>query len=252
MAHTWKFAIGLGFLSAALAGACTVKEGDDDDTGGAAGDAARGGTTGGSSAKGGNAGKGGSAGKGGTAGSGTGGTTGGSAGSSTGGTGAVGGTEGGGAGVGESGTGGTGGVEPDATCDPESGELDNTPWPDCEPEDSGNECQVCIKESCCEESRNCYGTEPNNVCGWGGPTEGEYEGYTEIGCFQKCLSDKVAANEMTCTNEDADTCAVECATTMCFEDAGEFPLIGNATNALAGCMQVNCAEECFGADTCGN
>lgn len=261
MAHTWKFAIGLGFLSAALIGGCTVKEGDDDDASGAGGESANGGTggtTGGSAGKGGSAGtaaKGGSAGsgtagKGGSAGSGTGGTTGGSAGSGTGGSGAVGGAEGGAAGAGDSG--GTGGSEPMATCDPADGELDSTPYPNCDADPSDDPCQVCIQASCCEESKTCYGTEPYNVCGWGGPTDGKYAGFSEIGCFQRCLSDAVKANEMTCTTEDADTCAADCATTMCFEGAGQIALIGNATNDLAACMQDNCADKCFGADSCGN
>jgi len=254
MAHTWKLAIGLGFLGAALAAGCTVKEGDGDDDGGAAGESGSGGTggtTGGSSGKGGtagsSAGKGGSsgaAGKGGSAGSGTagtGGSTGGSAG--TGGA-AVGGTtsDGGMAGAGD-----TGGTDTMATCDPASGELDSTPYPNCDADPSDDPCQVCIQESCCEESKKCYGTDPNNVCGWGGPANGDMN---EIGCFQKCLFDKTAANEDTCTAEDADTCASECATTMCFEGMDEFALIGNATNELASCMMENCADSCFGAETC--
>jgi hypothetical protein len=245
-------------LGAALAAGCTVKEGDDDDTGGAAGDSGSGGTggtTGGSSGKGGSAGKGGSSGTGGAAGKG--GSAGSSAGSSAAGTG---GTTGGSAGTG--GTGGTSdagmagagdtGNEPVATCDPADGMLDSTPFPNCDADPEDDDCQICIQESCCEESMNCYATEPYNVCGWGGPTEGDYAKMNEIGCFTKCLEDATAANEMTCTADDADSCAVECATPMCFEDAGAFPLIGTATNELAACMQDKCADPCFHAATCGD
>lgn len=253
MAHTWKLAIGLGLLGASLAAGCVVKEGDDDDNGGASGEggtSGTGGTTGGTAGKGGS---GGAAGKGGSAGSGTGGTTGGSAGSSTGGTGGSTGGTGGTSDGGMAGdTGGTGGSEIVATCDPPTGELDSTPYPTCEADPADDECQICIEENCCDKSKTCYGTEPYNVCGWGGPTEGKYAGRSEIGCFQECLSDLVEVAEGECLADDAETCAAECATTMCYEDAGAFALVGNATNELATCMQDSCAQDCFGAATCGN
>jgi len=250
MAHTWKLAIGLGLLGASLAAGCVVKEGDDDSAGGAAGEggtsgsggsSAKGGT-GGSAGKAGGSGTGGAAGKGGSAGSGTGGATGGTT------------SDGGMAGDtgGTSGTGGTGGMDIVATCDPASGELDSTPYPTCDADPPGDECEVCIQESCCEESKTCYGMEPYNVCGWGGPTDGPYAGLSEKGCFQKCLSDKVKAADGECLADDADSCAAECATAMCYEGAGAFALVGNATNDLATCMQDHCAKDCFGADTCGN
>ena len=255
MAHTWKL-IGLGFLGAALAAGCTVTSGDDDDSGGAAGEggtSGAGGSTGGSSAKGGTAGS--SAGKGGSSGT-AGKATGGSAGTGMAGTGTAGtgGATGGSAGTGGTSDGGmagagdTSGVDTTPTCDPKDGELDSTPFPDCKANPSDDPCQLCIQEHCCEESKTCYGTEPYNVCGWGGPADADT--YGEIGCFQQCLFDKTAANDMTCTADDADTCASDCATTMCFEGSNEFPLIGNATNDLASCMTTNCADSCFGADTC--
>ncbi|HWP08592.1 MAG TPA: hypothetical protein VNN72_22780 [Polyangiaceae bacterium] len=257
MAHTWKLAIGLGLLGASLTVGCVVKEGDDDDSGGAAGE---GGSTGGSSAKGGtggttggSAGKGGSsggAGKGGSAGSGTGGSAGSAAGTggSTGGTGGS--SE---AGAGDTGgSGGSGGDVIVPTCDPDSGDLPSHPYPTCDADPPGDECEQCIEESCCDFSKTCYGMEPYNVCGWGGPTEGPYAGLSEKGCFQACLSDKVKEADGECLQDDADTCGAECATPMCYEGAGQIALVGNATIDLTTCMQENCALKCFKAETCGN
>jgi hypothetical protein len=254
MAHTWKLAIGLGLLGASLAVGCVVKEGDDDDAGGAAGEGGTsgsggkggtGGTTGGSAGK---AGSSGAAGKGGSAGSGTGGATGGTGGSTGGAGGSSGTAE---AGMGGD-NGGTGGTDPVATCDPPTGELDSTPYPNCDADPATDECELCIQESCCEESKTCYGTEPFNVCGWGGPTEGPYAGLSEKGCFQRCLFDKVKEADGECLGDDAEACGAECATTMCYEDTGQIALIGNATIDLVNCMQDNCAKKCFNAATCGN
>ena len=217
MAHTWKL-IGLGFLGAALAAGCTVTSGDDDDSGTA------GKATGGSAGTG-------------MAGTGTAGT----ATAGTGGSAGIGGTS-------DGGMAGAGDVDTIPTCDPKDGELDSTPFPNCDASPADDPCQVCIEEKCCEESKKCYGTEPYNVCGWGGPADADTFG--EIGCFQQCLFDKTAANDMTCTGDDAETCASDCATTMCFAGNDQFALIGNATNELASCMTTNCADSCFGADTC--
>jgi hypothetical protein len=251
MAHTWKYALGLGLMGAALSVGCTVSSGDDDSgfagesgaggstsgsggkggttsTGGAGG--STGGTTGGSSGKGGS---GGSSATGGAAGAGTGGTTGGTSGS--------GGT-----------TGGTGGDEATPMCDPLEG---STPWPDCKPTpgstDAVHDCEVCVQEHCCEESMNCYATDPYNVCGWGGPdapsdaSMPDYSGAGEIGCYTACVADYVAENEV-CDQEGIDSCIAMCVTPMC----GTVP--GDATNALATCINENCPSKCFAptVDTC--
>jgi len=236
----------MGFLGTMLAAGCTVSSGDDDDMAGAAGEGASGGTggsRGGSAGKagattGGTAGKGGSSGAGGKAGGGTGGSTGGS--------------DAGAAGTAEagSGTGGSGGSVP-ATCDPPTGELPSQDSDTCAPIEgaTGDDlaCQECMQQECCDATKECYGEDPYNVCGWGGPTEGDYAGYNEIGCYVACLTDYVADNDMACNADGEDACFSACATTMCFDD-GTFATLGNATNQLAGCLHMNCSDKCFGAD----
>jgi hypothetical protein len=246
-------------LGAILGVGCTVSSGDDD-IAGAAGEGASGGSSGkggsagkGGSTTGGTAGKGGSAGKGGGSGeAGATGATGGGAGTGTSGTG---GTDAGSGGMGEAGTstsgsGGTGGTVP-ATCDPAMGELPSHDASSCAPIDgaTGDDlaCQQCMEAKCCDMTRECYGEDPYNVCGWGGPTVGDYAGYNEIGCYVACLKDYVAQNDMTCDAEGEDVCFSECATTMCFDDM-TLAALGNATNALVGCLHMGCSDKCFGAD----
>ncbi len=254
MAHTWKYAIGLGFVGAALVTGCVVKTGDDDAVG-------SGGTTGGSGGSGATSGKGGSA-TGGSSGKGGSGGTGGSSGASGGTGGSSGGTTGGSSGTGgesgadtggTAGTGGGGGTaglptEDQTTpeCDPASGDLETTLYPNCEPTnlDDPDPCESCIQDHCCEESMACYGFDPGNVCGWGGPETGQYAGFGEIGCYVQCLSEYVTANEL-CDSDGLNECESACATDMC------GGLLGNQTSDLASCLHVNCSSECFGIETCG-
>jgi hypothetical protein len=236
MAQSWKYAVLLGLVGVATAAGCTVKEGDDDDIGGFGGESGDAGT-GGTSGKGGSAGKGGTggtAGKGGTAGSAGKGGTGGTAGK--GGAAGSGGTTAGSSG--EAGGGGEG-AEDVVTCDPDEGNLDSTPYPDCEPANDDDECGACIQENCCEESKECYGFEPKNVCGWGGP-----EGLGEIDCYETCLKEYVTGAEGVCDDEGIFGCLNTCVTDAC----GAVP--GNRTQDLAVCMNSNCSDECFGADSC--
>jgi len=208
MRHAWKYVAVFGFVAGALSVSCTVTT--DDDTGGSG----TGGTTGGTSTTGGT---------GGTTG-GTGGSTGGSATSGTGGT--------------DAGTGGA----PTASCD---SDTMGTPYADCEPQDAGDDCEACMQASCCEETKNCYATEPYNVCGWGGPTpdDSSQAPAGEISCYRFCLADYVTANGV-CDADGIDQCAAMCATPSC------DGLVGTATSDLAACMQTNCSEKCFNAKAC--
>lgn len=265
MAHTWRFAFGLGLLGAAITTGCVVTTDDSPDSGfsGEAGEGASGGsggTTGGSGGKGGASG--GTSGKGGTGGATAGkGGAGGSGGTGDAGAGAeagAGATTGGTAGAATGGSAGAAGgsagerPEPDDTipeCDPPNGELDNTPYPGCAPEDPTDptDCEDCIQRECCEESIACYSFAPGNVCGWGGPDSGEmYAGSGEIGCYVQCLSDYVGTMEL-CDEEGRDLCIGMCQTTMCSDS-----VLGTRTSELAGCLHDSCSEECFGAATCGD
>jgi hypothetical protein len=134
--------------------------------------------------------------------------------------------------------GGSGGDLIDPVCDPPSDELDNTPYPDCEPRDANNACELCIQANCCTESKVCYGFDPGNVCGWGGPTKGPYAGLSEIDCYVHCASDYVAEN-LTYDDSAADVCMPACTTSAC----GVF---GSATQDLVACLNQNCESVCFG------
>jgi hypothetical protein len=196
----------------ALASGCVVKSGDgDDDSGGEGGESGSAGSSSGGKGGSSTGGKGGSA-TGGSSGS----TTGGSSGSATGGSGNIGGDE----------------VVPE--CDPDTGELDNTLYPDCEPTDADDPCELCIEANCCAESQVCYGYDPGNVCGWGGPdNDGEFT------CYVACAQAYVEENGV------YDSGAVDECTGMCATE--ECGLIGNATQDLVVCVEADCESECFGS-----
>jgi hypothetical protein len=221
--RTWKHGLWLGLVGFSLATGCVVSgDDDDDDTGGGgeAGDSSGGTSTGGTSGKGGSSGSS-------TGGSSTGGSTGGST------TGGTGGSTGGSTTGGSS---GTGGMDTDPECDPDQGELMNTAYPDCEPRDTDDACELCIQANCCEESRVCYGYSPGNVCGWGGPTSGDYAGMSELDCYISCAQDYVDENGV--YDEGAQEACAACATPGCGP-------IGNATNEMIVCMQDHCEDDCF-------
>jgi len=262
MAHTWRIAFGLGLLGAAITAGCTVTTDDSPDSGfsGEAGEGATGGSggsTGGSGGKGGasggtsgKGGNGGTSGKGGASSGGTGGTGDAGAGAEAGAGATTGGTAGAATG-GSAGMAGTGMPEPDDTvpeCDPpQGGDLENTPYPGCEPEDPSapTDCEACTQRECCDESIACYSFAPGNVCGWGGPDSGEmYAGAGEIGCYIACLFD-YTEREGLCDSDGVDLCIGMCQTTMC-----SGGVLGNQTSELAGCLHDHCSLDCFGAETC--
>ena len=177
-----------------------------------------------------------------------GGTTGGSGGggaSQSGGTGGTAGSASGGdaglatAGMSGRAGGGTGGGNiTDPVCDPAGGGLDNTDYPDCEPRDPGDACELCIESNCCDESKVCYGYDPANVCGWGGPSPSTYDTVGEIDCYVHCARAYVEETGAY-DNGAADLCVPACTTDGC-------GLIGNATQDLIVCMEASCEDTCFG------
>jgi hypothetical protein len=132
---------------------------------------------------------------------------------------------------------GSGGDINDPDCDPATGELDNTPYPNCEPRDVNSACELCIQANCCEASKVCYGYDPGNVCGWGGPTTGSYAGLSEIDCYVQCARDYVSEN-LAYDDYTADVCVPACTTSAC-------GLIGSATQDLVVCLNQNCEADCF-------
>jgi hypothetical protein len=222
MKTAWLNLLAAGLVGAVTASACVIKSDDDDD--GEGGRTSTGGRASGGTSTGGKA----------TGGSGTGGATSGgqssTGGASTGGSKATGGTT------------STGGSSTAVFCDPDSGNPLSTPASSCEfaAEDLTGPlgpCLTCLSKasSCCKELKDCYGDDPNNQCGWGGPNPGE----TEYLCYQDCLVTRAEAGGGAYDpDSDPDECAGLCVTPAC-------GTIGNYTNDLIVCMHDNCEDECF-------
>jgi hypothetical protein len=93
---------------------------------------------------------------------------------------------------------------------------------------SGEICQDCVAQSCCNEYANCVQTGPDDNCGWGGPNA---EG--EIVCFQDCLFNAGTADPGT-----QASCAGSCVTPGC-------TTITTYTNDLIACLNNSCFAECL-------
>lgn len=221
MKTAWLKLLGAGFVGALAASGCVITTGDGNDDGEGGGTSTGGKATGGT-------GTGGKA----TGGAGTGGTS--SGGKST-----------GGASTGGTATGGTpatGGTTNAVFCDPDSGDPLSTPSTSCEFEAMDlngplGACLTCLSaaNNCCAELKNCYGDDPNNQCGFGGPTPGE----TEYLCYQDCIVTRGrAAGGAYDPDTDPGECADLCATPAC-------STIGNFTNELIGCMHDSCEDACL-------
>ncbi|HWA74862.1 MAG TPA: hypothetical protein VG937_21110 [Polyangiaceae bacterium] len=217
MKTAWLNLLASGLVLALAATACKVEVSDgDDESGGTS-------STGGKST-------GGSATTGGTK------TTGGM---SSGGTSSTGGTATTGGKATTGGTTSTGGSEPVA-CDGVG--KASTPLASCEFEPADlmgpvGPCLTCISKAntCCTLLKSCYGDNPLNQCGYGGPTTSD----NEFLCYQDCLVTKAkAAGGAYDPDRDPEVCADMCATPGC-------GAIGDATNELIGCMHMNCEDECF-------
>ncbi|HEY8946943.1 MAG TPA: hypothetical protein VIM73_22020 [Polyangiaceae bacterium] len=89
-------------------------------------------------------------------------------------------------------------------------------------------CLSCLSDNCCSELKDCYGTDPSNVCGYGVAPDGQQEYY----CYMDCLVDIARASDTkSYTTDDMDTCAFECG--MPVDGSGEacaLPLISNETS----------------------
>jgi len=221
MKTAWLKLSAVGFVFALTGSACKIESGDGE-----------GGTGGGSTTTGGKSSTGGTTSTGGIAGTGgakaTGGTT------STGGSKATGGT------TSTGGKASTGGV---LGCSNNMDQPKSTPTDTCDfpPESLADpvigKCLACITSSCCDEVKACYGTDPDNQCGYGGlekPPETEYI------CYQDCLVAKGKAKGGQYEPDDQDVCADHCATPAC-----GIPPVGNETLDLITCMHKSCDEPCF-------
>ena len=207
--NSWLRLIPVGLLGATLATACVIVQtddelDDDEETGGSSG---TGGSKGGASGSGGQSGAKSQGGSGGTA---------------------SGGAPGGGAPSGGMGgdTSSTGGVQCD---DPEEGPLSER-FPMCEFMDAGP-CEMCLTEFCCLEVRDCYGTEPDNVCGYANDGEGEFA------CVRECLEMYSAEGDIP-DQMVVNDCIASC-------QASECLLPGEYTLPLVQCMTTNCDSQCY-------
>ncbi len=135
---------------------------------------------------------------------------------------------------GASGAGGS--ADPGLGCEPGGGPI-STPAETCQFEDP-DPCLACLSASCCSELMNCYGTDPANVCGYGGPN-----GETEYLCIRQCLEARATAGGGAYDREvDDPECAAECVTIV---DGSACSAIGNYTSVLVGCMHDSCEDECI-------
>jgi hypothetical protein len=221
MKIAWVSLLALGCIASAVTmSACEVTTsnggigGEDDEGGRNTGGRSTGGATGGRAA---------------TGGASTGGTTGGA--SPTGGA-----TATGGAATGGTATGGDSSFAP--VCDDDTTKT-GTAADTCEINTDGipkanADCISCLSKNadCCTALKDCYSTDPNNQCGYGGSAPGE----TEYLCYQDCLVAKVKANGIY-EEDDQVACADSC--------TGSCGVIGDATNAVIACMHDNCEAECF-------
>jgi hypothetical protein len=215
----WTFILG---AMASLGSACVITSGDGDVD--SIGDGGESGSTS-------EAGKTSTAGKGGTTSTAGKGGTGGSAGTTTNPT---------------AGAGGEGEVYMAGLCDADEPDVTKnilpTMFPSCAPaaNDVGQDCKKCLKENCCDEWQNCYGSEPHIACGWG-PVDSEDDN-GQWGCLQNCFLE----NESDATDPDEllATCSAEC-TNQCEADDGGNLLI--ATSALIECANTaaTCQDVCF-------
>ena len=228
MKTAWLKLSALGLVGALAATACKITTGPDDGEGGTGGGSTstggKSGGTGGTVATGGMSTTGGKSSTGGTT------STGGKA--STGGTTSTGGATATGGVLGCSNKGDKSTVIPDDCGFPSSSTSDPII----------GDCLKCISKAntCCNQVKACFGTEPDNQCGWGG-LEKTDPPETEFLCYQSCLIDKAKANGgQYDPDADTDFCANYCATPAC-----GAPPVGNETNALIACMHLNCETECF-------
>jgi len=211
----WTFILG---AMASLGSACVITSGDGDVD--VIGDGGESGSTS-------EAGKTSTAGKGGT--TSTAGTGGGSAGTTT---------------TPTAGAGGEGEVYMAGLCDADEPDTSKailpTKFPSCAAaaNDEGQDCKKCLKDKCCDEWQDCYGSEPHIACGWG-PTEaadGQWD------CITNCILD----NESGATDPDEllATCSAECTNQCDAVDGGNLLI---ATSALIECANTaaTCQDVCF-------
>jgi len=204
----WRLVAMAGVMGAFAISACVVTTSTDDNTAGSGGVSNTGGTS-----------------------------TGGSAGSSVAGTAGTGGAAVGGSGGAAAGSGGaaagSGGGSAFACDMGAAGAPTGTPAANCNAA-TGNTCAACMQTSCCSEVEACNGSNPGNVCQFGGP-----KGEGEFACIQTCMKAAFKANGGSITPSDFETCASGCVTPSC------DMTLGSATNELAGCVNDSCADKCF-------
>ncbi len=159
--------------------------------------------------------------------SGSGGTGGTSGSGGTGGTSGSGGTGGTSGSAGTGGTSGSGGATMDYVCDATGG----TPG-SCQSSGPFDTCGNCIQSSCCSQRQACLSRNPNDPCGFGGPS-----GFiSEAQCFQRCFRMETAGGAS--VQQAHDTCSTTCVSPGC-------TTISTRTTALMSCLETYCLSQCL-------
>ncbi|HEX3852665.1 MAG TPA: hypothetical protein VHW01_16970 [Polyangiaceae bacterium] len=130
-------------------------------------------------------------------------------------------------------------------CDPADGSnLQDTPATSCALA-TADDCSTCVQSNCCDKVMACYGTDPGNECGFGGPPAFSGANGGEFACIRSCIQAGVANGP-----DDPDLrtmCYSQCATSVANGAVEDCPgPIGIQTNDLVGCVSDNCLTECFG------
>ncbi len=199
----WRWLTVTGVASALFASACVVTTDDPDGDAGSSGSSA--------------------AGAAGAAVAGAGGSTAGAAGAAV-------------AGAGGS-TAGTGGVPYVCDDDPTA---PGTPNPTCESSGEQSDCTTCVETKCCEEYKECYGTDPGNQCGWGGPDD-----KGELACMQLCAQ-KALMDAGVLGEDEINGCISQCGTRKSKGSTLDCTLIGGSTSSAFTCLKDKCMVECIG------
>jgi len=102
----------------------------------------------------------------------------------------------------------------------------------CESSGQFDTCGNCIKGYCCSERQACLSKNPNDPCGYGGPS-----GFiSEAQCFQSCFKSETTAGAS--VQQAHATCSTKCVSPGC-------TAISSRTTALMSCLEAYCLNECL-------
>ena len=142
--------------------------------------------------------------------------------------------------TGSAGAGGEAPTEMVGLCDADA--ATSATLPSCAPDDkdSADACRKCMRASCCDQWKTCFGSDPHNACGWGNSPSDDYEG--QFDCVRNCYQAAIdAGGDPNDDNVIAD-CSFQC-TKQCDDVDMGFPT--QATQDLIECSKKSCNDDCF-------